>query len=288
MVEEILQAFPDAHVHSGYIRIRCPYHKDGNEQKPSMSILLEPRGNAEAGFCHCFACGKKTNIAQLFRDIHREPPPDIAQLPVQRRKPIALTTEPPVYKLQLPFRYSPYLESRGISRATQEKFKVYEKDKKVHMPVFDRKGKYLYSNARSTISKNFYVEIGAVKTLWGIEEIDLSKPIAVCESQIDAMSLWEAGIQAVATLGADNVNSLTAIKSCTSTIVLAFDPDEAGIRARKRAAIMLGKYRCKWLDLPPGVDINQALQDIKDITKFKNFICRAAKSFVQYKGGNKC
>lgn len=280
MVEEILSAFPDARIHSGYAQIRCPYHADGKEKKPSMSILLQSHNGLEAGFCHCFACGKKTNIKQLFIDIGQETLPDNAFTPEQPRKDVRLTTTTPTNKVSMPFRFSKYLEGRGIGAEVQEKFKIYEKDKKVYMPVFDRKGNYLYANSRSTESKRFYVEGGAIKTLWGIEEIDFSRAVAVCESQIDALSFWEVGMQAVATLGADNVGSLSVLKKCTSTILLAFDPDNAGRRARDWAATMLGKWRCKWLDLPEGVDVNQALQDIKDHKVFREFMIKCTRNFV--------
>ena len=282
MVEDILRAFPDARIHSGYAQIRCPYHADGKEHRPSMSILLEDRNGVKAGFCHCFACGKKTNINQLFVDIGLEPPLDTAKHSLQHETPVRLTTTLKENKISLPFRFSKYLEGRGIGKEVQEKFKVYEKEGKVYMPVFDRNGKYLYVNARSTSGKKFFIQVGAVKALWGIEEIDFTRPVAVCESQIDAMSFWQVGLQAVATLGADNVNSLSALKRCTSTILLAFDPDDAGRRARDRASIILGKWRCKWLDLPTGIDVNQALQDIKDEKVFKQFMHRCMRDFVHY------
>ena len=279
MVDEILAIFPDASVHSGYVRIRCPYHKDGKERKPSMSILLEPRSTAPAGFCHCFACGKKVMFNQLLKDIGQNPLADQAQPVALQRKDIALTTNPPVYKPSLPYRKSAYLEKRGITAQVQEKFKIYEKDGIVYMPVFNRDGRYLYANGRSTKTKQFYVEPGATKTLWGIEEIDFARPVAVCESQIDALSLWVIGLQAVATLGADNVACLSVLKKCTSTILLAFDPDDAGRRATERARKMFGDYRCMYLDLPEGVDVNQALQDIIDLDKYKAFMRKCTKKF---------
>nr|DAH56614.1 MAG TPA: DNA directed DNA polymerase [Caudoviricetes sp.] len=280
MVNAILSAFPDARIHSGYARIRCPYHKEGRERKPSMSVLLEPRGNCPAGFCHCFACGKVVDINTLLKDVGLDIQLDTAASSLPKEKGIHLTNTQVVHKTTLPFRKSQYLESRGIGENVQRRFRIYEKDNKVHMPIFDRDGFYIYDNARSTVDKRFFIEAGARKTLWGIEEIDLSKPVAVCESQIDAMSFWQINMQAVATLGADNIACLSQLKSCTSVIILAFDPDEAGIRARDRAAAMLGKFRCKWLDLPQGVDVNQALQDIQDETKFKRFMQKCTRDFV--------
>lgn len=284
MVEEILMAFPDARIHSSYAQVRCPYHADGHENKPSMSILLQPRkttrGTLEAGFCHCFACGKKVNINEMLQYLGFNPVADLAKYSQQQPTVVSLSTTPPVYKPSMPFRFSAYLEGRGIHKETQEKFKIYEKDKKVYMPVFDRSGKYLYANARSTQGKMFFVEEYSEKTLWGIEEIDFSRPLVVCESQIDALSFWEVGVQAVATLGADNYMALMPLKKCTGIIILGFDPDTAGRRARDNAVRILGKYRCKWLDLPEGVDINKALQDIVDHSKFKQFMHKCIKDFV--------
>jgi len=64
------------------------------------------------------------------------------------------------------------------------------------------------------------------------------------------------------------------IKSSTSIIILAFDPDEAGERATKKAIEMLGGFRCRRLDLPTGIDVNRALTDIQDIEVFRDYIQR--------------
>lgn len=264
MVKDILSVFPDGKFSSGYVRVRCPYHKGGKERRPSMSILLEDRGSMTAGTCHCFACGTVVTLEELYEKVgatydvtietHRQPKP----------KAVSLTTTQSTYKPSLPFRFSEYLFSRGIGEEVQERFRVYEKDKMIHMPVFDRDGKYLFVNSRSTEGKYYYVEEGSVKTLYGLEEINMSKPIVVVEGQIDAMTFWELGMQAVATLGADNVTSLTAIKKSTSIIILAFDNDMAGLKARERAADMLGRFRCKYIDFPEGVDINEMHMKLKN------------------------
>lgn len=279
MVNEILRVFPEARVGSGYVRIRCPYHKDGKERRPSMSILLEDRGSMTAGTCHCFACGIVVPLEELFEkvgatyaktiEIHRQPQP----------KSITLSTTQVMYKPSVPFRFSEYLSSRGIGENVQERFRVYEKDKKVYMPVFDRDGRYLFFVSRSIEGKYYYVEEGAVKTLYGIEEIDMSKPIVVAEGQIDAMTFWELGMQAVATLGADNVSALSAIKNATSIIILAFDNDMAGLRAREKAADMLGRFRCRYVDFPEGVDINEMYMHIRNKDRLIELIKKNTKEF---------
>ena len=152
-----------------------------------MSILTEQRSNAPRGLCHCFACGKKVMIEKLLEDVGADTQLALENPCQPNRESVSLTTTQVLFKQQLPFRYSKYLEGRGIGEEVQRKFKVYEKGKKVHMPIFSKEGIYLYDNARSTDGKRFFIESGANKSLWGIEEIDLSKPVAVCESQIDAI-----------------------------------------------------------------------------------------------------
>ncbi len=277
MVNTILRVFPDAQVHSGYIRIRCPYHKEGKERRPSMSILLEDRGSMSAGTCHCFACGKVVSLEELFQFVGSDYVKTL-EIP-EKSKPakVELRTQPLLFKPQIPFRFSEYLYSRGIGKEVQERFRIYEKDGMVYMPVFSRDARYLYYNARETERKRFYIEKGGEKTLWGIEEIDFSKPIVICEAQIDALSLWEAGFQAVATLGADNISAVELIKSSTSIFIIAFDNDEAGNKHADRLREMLGKFRTRRLELPRGIDVNQALQDIGDIDKFRHFIQKSIR-----------
>lgn len=272
MVKDILAVFPDARVSSGYVRIRCPYHKDGKEKRPSMSILLEDRGSMTAGTCHCFACGKVVSISELFDFLGVEHNFDPAISRQIKPKVVTLTTTQTLYKPQLPFRFSPYLAQRGIGEEVQKRFKIYEKDNRVYMPVFDRDGKYLYVNSRCTDRKQFYVEGGAVKTLWGIEEIDFSRPIVVCEGQVDAMSFWELGMQAVATLGVGNIRALNAIKTATNIFILAFDGDEAGRQATKRAAKLLGSFRCRYIEFPEGKDINDLLVEMKNKEKVLKYV----------------
>lgn len=264
MVKDILRVFPDGKFSSGYVRVRCPYHKDGKERRPSMSILLEDRGSMTAGTCHCFACGAVVTLEELFGKVGATYDETIVINRQPKPESVSLTTTQSTYKPSVPFRFSEYLFSRGIGEEVQERFRVYEKDKMIHMPVFDKGGKYLFVNSRSTEGKYYYVEEGSVKTLYGLEEIDMSKPIVVVEGQIDAMTFWELGMQAVATLGADNVTSLSAIKKSTSIIILAFDNDMAGLKARERAADMLGRFRCKYIDFPEGVDINEMHMKLKN------------------------
>lgn len=283
LLKVVMSVFPDGRVSSGYVRVRCPYHKGGQEKRPSMSILLEPRGEMTAGTCHCFACGKVVMINELLEKVGANPIDDTAIQSQQVSKPVTLSTDPAMYKPQLPYRFSSYLAGRGIGESVQRLFKVYEKDKKVYMPIFNRQGKYMYVNARSTEGKRFYIETGAEKTLWGIEEIDLSRPIVVCEAQIDAMSFWEVGMQAVATLGTANIKALNEIKGATSIVILAYDNDESGNGATIKAAKLLGSFRCRFVQFPERMDINDLLVSLKNKDKVLEYITKNTRDMKSFR-----
>lgn len=272
-VSEVKMVFPDAEIDAleTCAKICCPYH---NEHTPSFIILLKDKGNLKAGFCKCFGCGKATSFKAMCKDLGYV----IDDNPISRTQRLKLQLQereqqpntfhlcdPPMYKKDIPYNFSPYIKSRGIGEDIQRKFKIFEKtdECKVYMPVFAEDGKYLYFNARSTKEKAFFIEPGAEKCLAYIEEIDFSKPIAICESQIDAMSLWQLGMQAVATLGASNINALRPLLKSTSVFILAFDSDVAGIKATQEATKALGTYRCVKLNWTPDFkDVNEALQEL--------------------------
>lgn len=263
---DILVLFPEAKEQNGYMRIRCPYHKGGQERHASLSILLQDKGELKAGFAKCFTCGWVGNFKNLAQDMGYEYVPDTYTLAVTN-SPVQhiIRAEQAVYKKDTPYRYSSYLESRGIDEATQQKFKTYQKDEeqKIYMPVFSKTEKFLYANARSISSKMFFVQSGAVKSLAGIELVDFSKPIAICESQIDAMTFYSAKFcRAVSTLGVTNIASLEQIKSAVGPFFLAFDSDEAGNRAAKEAADYLGAYRCKRINFKEFKDANNLWQAV--------------------------
>lgn len=261
MQEEIEAVFGRAYRGHGYIRIRCPYHSGGHEKNPSMSILTQPKNGFQEGFCKCFTCGWVGTIEQLFKDAgYQYKRNQKHEVP----KAVVLQTKKAATKAEMVYRFSPYLAKRRISSEVQSKFKTYEEGGKVHLPVFDRKGKYLFKISRSLENKQYFVEEGAQKTPACIEEIDFNKPVYVVESQINAYSLFELGLQAVATLGATSTAILKDALKQAPHIVLAFDPDEAGMLATDKCLQMFGPHRAAYLELPEGKDINDILCDMLD------------------------
>lgn len=56
-----------------WMQIRCPFHGDGHERKPSCGVLLEDQyRNGDmwhAGSCHCFACGYSGSLQKWVSDL---------------------------------------------------------------------------------------------------------------------------------------------------------------------------------------------------------------------------
>lgn len=272
--DDILALFSDGKAGTGYIRCKCPFHKGGMERRPSMSILTEPKDGRQAGFAKCFTCGWTGDFADIAEYFGYQYIADsaISITPEQFKPDFQVHTQSAVYKKDVPYQYSPYLASRGIFEATQKQFKVYEKpeENKVYLPVFSRTGQYMYANARSTDKKMFFVDHGAKKSLAGLEEVDFAKPIAIVESQINMLSLYQSQFcRAVATLGATNLQPLRALAGAAGPFLLMFDGDDAGKKATEDAKELLGAYRCVVFKFPPNKDVNDIWQDCNfDCDKF--------------------
>ena len=56
-----------------YYTVYCPFHKDGQERKPSCGVLLHDvyknRQRYPAGMWHCFTCGHAKNMVASVSDI---------------------------------------------------------------------------------------------------------------------------------------------------------------------------------------------------------------------------
>lgn len=288
LIEDIRVLFPDVKDNGSYCRVRCPFHKGGQERKPSMSIILEEGYNGlHAGACHCFSCGWHGTFADIAENFGmqyiKDKDPEIGEEPAQEQ-PQKLMTSTYTLRKNTPWKYSSYLAGRGISAKVQELFKTYEREdmKTVFFPQFDFYGRFICATSRRTDRKFYSIPHSGDIGLYGEDLLDKAKPIAIVESQINAMTLVSAEYcRAVALLGAFKTGSLVHIKKMQGPFLLMFDGDDAGKKADIKAADFLGEYRCIHFDLPQGTDINDIWQSVNfDKDKF----CTIIDSFRRPKG----
>lgn len=202
--------------------VTCPFHNGGKERKPSFGI------HTEDGTCHCFTCGWKGSIHQLAEELTGEKHWVIQHTKynqnMKRRPPIKLRGK---HKRYLDIRYVQaltqnntraiqYLQSRGIK--PHKLFDIgYNKDHdSLVLFIRDLNGNYVYIKERSLTGKRFYNTEDSDKSnyLFGLYECTLvgAKEVWLCESEIDALTIWFRGGYAVAigsaTLSEEQVKQL--------------------------------------------------------------------------------
>jgi len=172
-----------------------------------------------------------------------------------------------------------YLTDRGISEQVQRSFKIgYDnKSKAVVIPWFDKDGNLINIKFRNTVNKVFWYLKGGqpikqhIYGLHFIYKMKLNRAFVV-ESETDALYLWSHGIPAIA-LGSASLSTKQEdliINSPIEELVLAFDKDDAGNRAKETVGnLFMGKKRLYVMPIPDGCkDIND-IQSSKLITATK-------------------
>lgn len=105
--------------------------------------------------------------------------------------------------------------------------------------------------------------------LFNMNRVNISQPLLITEGELDCMSAIEAGYFNTVSipLGAQNTHW---IEECWNwleqfeDIIVAFDNDEAGLKARKDVIYRLGTWRTKYIDYPQAVD-KYRTKDMNDV-----------------------
>lgn len=271
-VSEILTALREQLAEHGIVRfekivdsgedyqVQCPYHKDGQERRPSAGIRKSD------GLLHCLACGETHSLPEVVgfcfgRDMffgYNWLMKNFGALSEQDRQPITLNlSRTPSTSVQEyvsedeldSYRYThPYMYERGLTDEVIETFDIgYDKSTdSITFPVRDIKGNTLFVARRTIKYKSFNIPKGIDKPLYGDYElsqilqtkegIDKFKEVYVCEGLFDCLRLWCVGKYAVAGFGClfsdKQIKDLCELP--TRKLIFALDNDKAGISATER------------------------------------------------------
>lgn len=234
------------------LQTNCPFHKDGQERKPSFGI------NVNTGECHCFGCGWSGTFSEMisncfgkddfgvfgdkwlvknFISAAIESRPEL-DLNINRGKTIE--SKKYVEEAELDsYRYThPYMYKRKLTGEIIDLFDIgYDKDTEcITFPNRDTNGNCLFVAKRSVKTKFFHYPQDVEKPVYGLYELrKISKvnigtkryptglqvptyestypsEIIVCESMLDALTCWVYGKYAVALNGTGNENQLKALQ----------------------------------------------------------------------------
>lgn len=262
--------------------ISCPYHKGGQERRPSAGIRKSD------GTFHCFACGKVTDLPELVSNCLGYDDmgsigwawiiQNFATIQVEVRKDLALdysrcnlhTVKETVSESELDsYRvYHPYMWKRKMTPEVVELFDIgYDAATDcLTFPVRDLSGDTLFIARRSVKTKFFNYPEGAEKPVYGLYELSVlpeyPKEIIICESMIDAITVWAYGKYAVALNGLGNELQVRQLnKMPCRKFIFATDNDSAGREARRRLRKALRRKLVTEYELPRGK------KDINDLTR---------------------
>ena len=166
-----------------------------------------------------------------------------------------------------------FLTSRGISEATAKQAKLFSAEKyfsklnkrtdAIAFPYF-KDGKFISAKYRSIEGKDFIQDSGGAHDFFGIDNVDVAKPIIIVEGEMDALSLMECGIQNVLSVpnGAPMavkdgkvdasedkkfafVWNANEILNKVPYVIIATDNDSAGQALAEELARRIGKDKCR-------------------------------------------
>ena len=269
------------------IMVSCPFHKDGQERRASCGIRKSD------GWVHCFTCNESCSLTQMISrcfgyddfgqyglswlknnflaDISSKRDFDFSysRETIKEEKQYVSKAELEKYRY-----WHPYMQQRKLTDDVIELFDIgYDaKTDCITFPVRNIFGQCLFIARRSVKTKFFNYPSNVEKPVYGIYELytlkDFPKEIYICESMIDALTLWGIGKYAVALNGLGTEKQFEELKHLPcKKFILATDNDAAGQKARQ---IIRHKIKNKLITeviIPSGKkDINDCgLEELKNL-----------------------
>lgn len=269
-----------------WLRVTCPFHKDGQEAHPSCSIFIDYNSSSVIpGTYHCFTCDAKGQLYQLvafvlgisdeegkdwlvsnFGNLYYEDNLDFPKWDLtNKEKEVKYLDESILEQFKW---YHPYLAKRNISLETAKKFSIGFNLAKntITFPVWDEKNNLVMITERSIFNKSFFIPEGIEKPVYLLNFVLKEKPnfVIVTEGQFNALSCWEYGYPAVALLGSGTTDYQLNIlkKSGINNFVLMYDNDNAGIKGANRFIKNIGKDKFVInITMPVGKDVNDLTKE---------------------------
>ena len=246
-------------------KIQCPNpkHKGGNEDKPSLIINLEQQGRFRAGSAKCFSCGfnlrswsdvaKAINRPDLISDSLAEQVNETIQSFFQEGTTVLDEDEIELDDLQGSIPWNKNEDWRGIKGSLLKDidaklfFNSDIETMMIYLPcvVFKEHLGGIKANLKKQGKRNYFNTKGGWVKSKGLFPYDYTanliknnklKTVCLVEGPRDALNWLQNGIPALAILGSNNwsgiKSDLVLSLPDVETVITAFDPDEAGDKAK--------------------------------------------------------
>lgn len=252
------------------IQTNCPFHKNGQERKPSFGV------NGEIDKCHCFSCGWSGTIEEMISELYgyQDEGKFGKRWLIKRFNTVEIETRPNIMEgfngrpsdiynrnrrnnicdneynrdcdryigeLELDkYRYiHPYMYKRGLTDEIIERFDIgYDREREeITFPVRDTEGRCVFVAGRSVKSKFFRLPKGLDKPIYCADKFrdGAYRTAYITESFLNCLTCWKYNKPAMAMIGTGNKKQYEILnKLPVREYILAFDPDEAGRKATER------------------------------------------------------
>lgn len=239
-----LNRFAIVRLNGENLQSNCPFHKNGQERKPSFGV------NGEIDKCHCFSCGWAGTIEEMiselygyqdegkfgkrwlikrFNTVEIETRPNIME-GFNGRNNITIRNTNDIYRFkqhiqsnksseQYPgeiteeeldkYRYiHPYMYERKLTDEIIERFDIgYDRERKeITFPVRDIEGRCVFIAGRSIERKFFRLPKGMDKPIYQAYKFSLGKYTTafITESFLNCLTCWKYDKPAMAMIGTGN------------------------------------------------------------------------------------
>lgn len=280
------------------VQTNCPFHKNGQERKPSFGV------NGEIDKCHCFSCGWAGTIEEMISELYgyQDEGKFGKRWLIKRFNTVEIETRPNIMEgfnvrrgvtfnhgknfanaetdRQIDgtgsgiteeeldkYRYiHPYMYERGLTDEIIKRFDIgYDRERKeITFPVRDIEGRCVFVAGRSVKSKFFRLPKGMDKPIYqGYRFFYGSYKVAyITESFLNCLTCWKYDKPAMAMIGTGNQKQYEILnKLPVREYILAFDPDEAGRKATERFRKNVHGKIIKELVYPDNRDINDLQEE---------------------------
>lgn len=237
----------------GSLKTTCPKCSEGRKDKKNPCLSV----NVSEGVYNCHHCDFKGKVFEKKRKEWIKPPPRLEKLD---KETIA------------------YFENnRGISNNTLLRFKVTDGIEWMHkaqaeIPVicfnYFRNDDLINVKFRGK-NKDFKLVKDAELIFYNLDSIDGEKEAIICEGEIDAMSIYEAGFYNVVSVpngASKGSQKLEYLDNCWTyfedkeKVLLMTDGDEAGESLKEELARRIGYEKCFYVHYPKDCkDANEVL-----------------------------
>lgn len=265
------------------IMVTCPFHKDGNERKPSCGISTIDKEDKPAGTVHCFTCGYTGGLDNLISKLlnyqdsgaegrkwlldHYETSYN-RQLNIpklernKKEEEVSYISEEVLKNYRF---YHPYMYKRGLTNEIIEKYDIgYDSySDMITFPVRDIYGNCLFVAKRSVKGKMFVLPSNKNKPVYGLYELNYKNPeIYICESFFNALTLAKWGYNAVAMMGTGSRYQYDILNNLPFRVFhLCLDGDGAGRLGSQKLMINLRKDKLVY------EHVMLEDKDVNDLTK---------------------